>query len=293
MIPSEEIFTLKTFGIFPNTEKDSKLFGTAKVCGYLKNKADVLVHNSLRDKLAEALGGTADGIRFVDDGELFERSDVIITLGGDGTIIKAARSCAVTGVPIVGINLGRLGYLAELELDEICLLDRVLDGDYETEKRMMLEAKVGGETLFALNEAVIGGASIFRIVDTELYCGGKKVNKYRADGIIASTPTGSTAYSMSAGGAVVDPGMEALLITPICSHSLSATPLIFSADCVLSVKNVSEREPELYLNVDGCEVRRIGFGESVEIRKSPYSVTMLRLKDGGFYEVLHRKMADE
>ena len=285
---------MKTFGIYPNTQKDNELCGTARVCGYLSGKANVLVHNSLREGLESLLGeSVAATLTFTDDIGLFDDADVMVTLGGDGTIIKAARKCAVSGVPIVGINLGRLGYLAELELDELPLLDRIVSGDYRTEQRMMIEATVGGETLFAMNEAVIGGASIFRIVDTELYCGDKMVNRYRADGIIASTPTGSTAYSMSAGGAVVDPRLEALLITPICSHSLSATPLIFSADSELSVKNVSEREEQLYLNVDGCESRKIGLGESVKIRKSPYSVTMLRLKDGGFYEVLRRKMADE
>jgi len=232
-------------------------------------------------------------VRFTSENELFLKSDAVITLGGDGTIIKAARGCAKCATPILGINLGRLGYLAELELDELSLLERVANGDFRTERRMMIEATLGGETLFALNEAVIAGSSVFRIVDTELYCDGKKVNRYRSDGIIVSTPTGSTAYSMSAGGTVVDPRMEAMLITPICSHSLNATPLIFSAASELSVRNVSEREERLYLNVDGCETRNIGFGESVVIRKSPCYVTMIRLKDGGFYDVLRRKMADE
>jgi len=285
---------LKTIGIFPNTEKDSELLGTVRVIGALCGKASMLVSAELRDKLLPSLSDEERAwVRFTSENELFLKSDAVITLGGDGTIIKAARGCAKCATPILGINLGRLGYLAEIEIDEIGLLDKLISGDCKYERRMMLEVEIGNEKLFALNEAVIGGTSIFRIVDIELYCGESMVNRYRADGIIASTPTGSTAYSMSAGGAVVDPQMEALLITPICSHSLNATPLVFASDSELSVKNVTGREEYLMLNVDGCQARRIGYGETVKLRRSDDFVTLIKLKDGGFYEVLRRKMADE
>lgn len=285
---------MKTIGICPNPEKDEDFLGTAKVIGTLKNRARLIMDESLLCKLVPALGAEVCGaVTFVKGDELYRLPDVMITLGGDGTIIKAARRCAEGGIPILGINLGRLGYLTEIELDELDLLYRVIDGDYETEKRMMIEVSARGESLYALNEAVIGGTSIFRIVDIELYCGENKVNRYRADGLIASTPTGSTAYSMSAGGAVIDPRMEALLITPVCSHSLSATPLVFAADKELAVKNVTLREEYLLLNVDGCETRQIKYGETVKLRRSDSAVSLIRLKDGGFYEVLRRKMADE
>lgn len=284
---------MKTIGIYPSIDNDVDFLGTSKVLGAISPEAAVVMHTSLRTELQAALGEEmCENIEFSDDDILFTKPDVMIVLGGDGTILKAARHCAVSGIPLLGINLGRIGYMAELELDELHMLSRLGSGEYKVERRMMLEADIGGERLFALNEAVVGGASIFRIVEIELYCDEKPVNCYRADGLIASTPTGSTAYSMSAGGAVVDPRMDAMLITPICSHSLNATPLVFSAESELRMKNVTSREEKLYINVDGCETRTLSLGESVTIRRSPETVSFIRLKDGGFYEVLRHKMAD-
>ncbi len=284
---------MKTVGIYTSRENDTDFLGTLRVLNSFNNIIPAM-HASIENKVRAALGNEiCSGISFMDDGDFFTKPDIMIVLGGDGTILKAARSCAVGGVPILGINLGRIGYMAELELDELHMLDRICTGDYKVERRMMLEADIGGERLFALNEAVVGGASIFRIVEIELYCDENPVNRYRADGLIASTPTGSTAYSMSAGGAVVDPRMEALLITPICSHSLNATPLVFSAESELRVKNISSREEKLYINIDGCEMRTLSLGESVCFRRSSEAVSFIRLKDGGFYDVLRHKMADQ
>lgn len=235
---------------------------------------------------------TKETVEFVHRDRFFSEPDVIIALGGDGTILRVARNCAATGVPIIGINLGRIGYMAELELDELSMLDRLFTDDFQIEKRMLIEVEVGDERLFALNEAVLGGDSVFRIVEIELWCGKNKVNRYRADGLIAATPTGSTAYSMSAGGSVVDPGLEAIMITPICSHSLNATPLVFSAESELTMKNVTSRAEKLYLNLDGCEIRELAYGEEAKIRRSDKIVSFIRLKDGTFYDVLQRKMAD-
>ncbi len=284
---------MKAIGIYQDPKNDVDFLGTLRVINALGGRWQVIMHRSLRDKLCAALSDdVCRAIYFADDAELFSAPDMMIVLGGDGTILKAARSCAAGNIPILGINLGRIGYMAELELDELSAFDRLQSGDYKVERRMMLEADIGGERLFALNEAVVGGASIFRIVEIELYCDGKPVNSYRADGLIASTPTGSTAYSMSAGGAVVDPRMEALLITPICSHSLNATPLVFSAESELRMKNITVREEKLYINIDGCETRTLSFGESVTFRRSAETVSFIRLKDGGFYDVLRHKMAD-
>ncbi len=284
---------MKTIGIYRGIENDADFLGTRRVIDALSPETAVLMHCSLKEELEAAWGEKACArIEFADDDILFKKPEIMIVLGGDGTILKAARQCAIGGIPLLGINLGRIGYMAEIELDELHMLGRLESGEYKVERRMMLEADVGGEQLFALNEAVVGGASIFRIVEIELYCDGKHVNSYRSDGLIAATPTGSTAYSMSAGGAVVDPRMDAMLITPICSHSLNATPLVFSAESELKMKNVTLREEKLYINVDGCEVRPLAFGESVTIRRSRETVSFIRLKEGGFYEVLRHKMAD-
>ena len=285
---------MKTVGIFPNTDNDIDLLGTMRVIDTLSGIAHILVGRALYEKLAPSIDKkTAESLTFVDDGELFSRAEILAVLGGDGTILKAARQCTSQDIAIIGINLGRIGYMAELELVEVDKLRRVVLGDYNVEKRMLIEAEVGGERLFALNEAVIGASSIFRMVEIGLSCDGNQVNRYRADGLIVATPTGSTAYSMSAGGAVVDPRMEALIVTPICSHSLNATPLIFSAESELCITNVTAREDALYLNVDGCEMRRLPYGAQVRIHRSSESVRFIRLKDGGFYEVLYKKMADK
>lgn len=285
---------MKTIGIYPNTANDIDFLGTTKVVNTLCGKAEILMHESLKAELSASLGeGICDTIRFVSGDELYSVPEAMIVLGGDGTILRAARACAASGIPIVGINMGRIGYMAELEIDELDLLDRLCADDYTVENRMMLEAKVGSERLFALNEVVFGGESVFRIVEIELYCDGNLVNSYRADGLIAATPTGSTAYSMSAGGAVVDPRMEALLITPICSHSLSATPLVFSAQSELLIKNVTVREEKLYISADGCEPCTVKYGQTISVRKCDTAARFIRLKKGGFYEALRHKMADK
>ncbi len=285
---------MKTIGIYPNTANDIDFLGTTKVVNTLCGNAQILMHESLKAELSASLGdGICRTVRFVSGDELYSVPEAMIVLGGDGTILRAARACAAGRIPIVAINLGRIGYMAELELDELDLLGKLCADDYTVENRMMLEAKIGEESLFALNEVVLGGESVFRIVEIELYCDGNLVNSYRADGLIAATPTGSTAYSMSAGGAVVDPRLEALLITPICSHSLSATPLVFSAESELIIKNVAIREEKLYISADGGDAHALMYGETVTVRKSEATVDFIRLKKGGFYEALRHKMADK
>ncbi|MBQ8509051.1 MAG: NAD(+)/NADH kinase [Clostridia bacterium] len=274
-------------------DKDTAFAGTARVLEALSGRAALLMDGALRSYLTVALGSERlRGVTFVDEERFYSEPGVMLVLGGDGSILKAARRCAPGGVPILGINLGRVGYMAEIELDELSLLRRLATGDYTIEHRMMLEAEAGGRREFALNEAVLGGASIFRMVEIELYCDGKHVSTYHADGLIASTPTGSTAYSLSAGGAVVDPRMDAILLTPICSHSLNAKPIVFSAESELTMVNVSTREERLYLSIDGSESLFIERGERVHIRRSPITADFLRMKDGGFYEVLRHKMSE-
>lgn len=291
---------MKTIGIYPNMRSDAEFLGTCRVIDSLCGKAEMMMPETLKDKVVSCRGtGACDNIAFVSFDSLFSLPDAVVVLGGDGTILEAARHCVRVHekcgkvMPLLGINLGRIGYMAELELDELWQIDRLLDGDYSVEQRMMLETEIDGERFLALNEAVIGGASVFRIVEIELYCDGKLVNRYRADGLIASTPTGSTAYSMSAGGAVVDPRMEAVIITPICSHSLSATPLVFSAESEFAVKNVTTREECLYISVDGGKAVPLSYGHEVKLRRSAQYISLIRLKEGGFYERLRRKMSDK
>lgn len=276
---------LDAIGIYPNLDKDPGLCATKKVISSLGG-----VRLMLPDTLAEHIKD-CPSVEPVPLERLSSEPQAMIVLGGDGTILEAARLCVASGIPLLGINLGRVGYMAELEMSELSLLDRLLKRDFDIEERMTLCAD-RGDMKFALNDAVLGGRSLFRMVEIELYCDSKPVNRYRADGLIISTPTGSTAYSLSAGGTVVDPRMDALIATPICSHSLNATPIVFSAESVLTLKNVTRGGESLTLCVDGCECSELTSGESVTIRRSSERVKLIRLRDGGFYEVLRHKMAE-
>ena len=226
---------------------------------------------------------------------VYAEADIIIVLGGDGTILEVARRAANRGTPILGINLGRLGYMAELEMSGLDGLDALFTGEYTLDKRSMLRVELfAGSELrsfcYALNDAVISNGSVSRIVDLELLQGGKHVTNYRADGLIIATPTGSTAYSMSAGGAVVDPAVPCFCVTPICPHSFGARPLIFSDNAVLEIRNVCAREKMLYLTVDGRMNFELYRNQTVRITKSNLKTNLIRLSPSSFYSNLRAKM---
>ena len=227
---------------------------------------------------------------------LYEEADAVIVLGGDGSLLDAARHAAPLGKPLLGVNLGHLGYMTELELTDLDKLSRLFDGQFTLDRRAMLDIAVRTEQggvkaeSFALNDAVLSNGSVARIVDLELYEGGQKVCAYRADGLIVATPTGSTAYSMSAGGPVTDPHLRCLCVTPVCPHSLSARPIVFGDDAVLEIKNVCQREKMLYLTVDGRINYEVYRGDVVRLTRSAVETKLIRLNDGGFYEKLQKKM---
>ncbi|MBQ8357201.1 MAG: NAD(+)/NADH kinase [Clostridia bacterium] len=228
--------------------------------------------------------------------EVYTAADCIVVLGGDGSILDAARRAAPLGKPLLGINMGHLGYMAELETNELSLLKKVVEGEYEIDERSMLSVSVHTQTgglkaeSFALNEAVISNGSVARIVELELYEGGELVSAYRADGMIVATPTGSTAYSMSAGGPIADPNLNCLLVTPVCPHSLSARPLLFRDDARVEIKNTCQREKMLYLTVDGRINFEIYRGDMVRVTRSDMTTRLIRLRRGGFYNKLQQKM---
>ena len=236
-------------------------------------------------------------LNFVPQDTMYSEAELLIILGGDGTILEASRRAAMRKIPILGINLGHLGYMAELELDELDLLEGLFNGQYTEEKRSMISVEILDNektriASFALNEAVIRGGSS-RIVDLEMSEGGELITNYRADGLIIATPTGSTAYSMSAGGAIADPRISCLCVTPICSHSLSARPLVFPDSAVLEIKNTCQREKMLYVTVDGRINYELYRGNIVRITRSPMDTTLIRLKKYSFYHKLRAKMNRE
>lgn len=226
---------------------------------------------------------------------IYSESDLVIVIGGDGVMLEAARRATPCGIPILGINMGRVGYMTELEMNEISLLDRIFTGDYYLDERAMLRVDIRASkgqsrfSAYALNEAVIANGSTARIIDLQLSDNGRLVSEYRADGIVVATPTGSTAYSLSAGGPIVDPKLSCFCVTPICPHSLVARPLIFPDSASLEIKNICVREKVLHLTVDGKATFDLFFGDTVVITKASISTKLLRIKDEDFYSKIRMK----
>ena len=214
-----------------------------------------------------------------------EKADVIAALGGDGTIMRAAHLACEHGIPVIGINLGRIGYMAELDKNEIPLIKRYFSGNYREDTRMMLTVKAGEREYYALNDAVFHSQNK-HMCKYSLDCDGGQVNEYRGDGLILATPTGSTAYSMSAGGSVIDPRLECISVTPICPQSLTARPMIFSPESRLSVTAMSS---ECMMTVDGEAPIPLEASSTVTVEKSDIRLRMIKLKEDGFYEVLRSK----
>lgn len=227
---------------------------------------------------------------------LYSLADVIITIGGDGTIIRYAKRAATQNKPVLGINAGRMGYLANIEQNELALISKLKNNEYFVENRMMLDVEIfeNGKKIneyTALNDAVITSGFISRIIDISVLVEKDAIN-YLADGLIVSTPTGSTAYSMSAGGPIIDPLTKCFCVTPICSHSLSAKPIILGADNQITIKSFSKKRAEIYLTVDGRKVINVKPFTEIKIRKSKNSVKLIRLNDRSFYKTLSIKFKD-
>ncbi len=225
--------------------------------------------------------------------KLYEIADIIITVGGDGTIIRYGKIAAKYQKPILGVNAGRMGYLATVEPNELNMLNRLVSGNYAVEDRMMLSIEVEEpqkekSNFFALNDAVITSGFISRIIDIKAYFGADCVS-YRADGLIVSTPTGSTAYSMSAGGPIVDATCESIGITPICSHSLSAKPIILNKNSVVKFKAMSLKHADIYLSVDGRKAGVIKPETTITVSRANYSMRLIRFGEKTFYKTIAEK----
>lgn len=236
------------------------------------------------------------GYELAPEDELYKIADVIITIGGDGTIIRYAKRAAADGKPLLGINAGRMGYLADIEQNEYKLLSKLKTQEYTLEERMMLRVtiKENGNIVNeydALNDAVITSGFISRIIDISASVEGDSIS-YRADGLIASTPTGSTAYSMSAGGPIIDPTMKSVCLTPICSHALSAKPILLNSDKTIKLKAFSKKRTDIYLSVDGRKVANIKPYTEIYVTASPNTAKLVRLSNRSFYKTMSSKFLD-
>lgn len=218
--------------------------------------------------------------------------DAAVAIGGDGTIMHVAKAAAMVGCPVLGINGGRLGFLAGLEPEELSRMTRLTDGNYAVEQRALLEITVGDTTLTAMNEVVVSRGSLSRLVDVSVHSGGQEILTCRGDGIIVATPTGSTAYSLSAGGPVVDPAVDCILLTPVCPHSLDSRSRVLPADAQLTLQATVADGESAFITVDGEQNIPLTASDRVTVRRAAATARLIRLGDTDFYDGLRHKLFD-
>lgn len=221
--------------------------------------------------------------------------DVFVCFGGDGTILHAARDASPRGIPILGVNLGSVGFMAELEQNELSLLTRLPECKYQIEQRMMLDVSVRreGKCVFketALNDAVIVKGSVARMLELEVTGDRTTISTFSGDGVVIATPTGSTAYCMAAGGPIVEPTSENTIMAPICAHSLHAKPFVLDSRRTVGIRIAPGSRRTAYLSVDGGRAFKIQPGDWVECRKSSQHTQLIRLTGRSFYEQINKKL---
>ena len=224
-----------------------------------------------------------------------EGADMLICFGGDGTILHSAREATAKNIPVLGINLGSIGFMAELEHNELSLLSRLAVGRFEIERRMMLDVTVRREgcqvfTELALNDAVVTKGAVARVLDLEVSGDRVVISSFSGDGLVVATPTGSTAYSMAAGGPIVEPTAENIIISPICAHSLHAKPFVLDRDRTVGVRLAPVGKKTAYLSVDGGRAFRVQPGDWVDCRRSQQVTRLVRLTGRSFYDRINRKL---
>ncbi len=280
---------LKSVAIFAKSH-DPRCQGVADdLINWLEEKSCLPLVES---QLARLIGYSAN----LTDEEIREQAELVVVLGGDGTLISVARLFSGKDVPIVGVNLGSLGFLTEVTVEELYpLLERCLKGEPRVSERMMLEVTVCRdgqeiEKCNVLNDMVINKGALARIVDLETKVNRHFLTTYKADGLIVSTPTGSTGYSMSAGGPIVHPLMSCILITPICPHTLTNRPIVVTDESIISITIASSFDEKVYLTLDGQVGFKLMQGDSIEVRKALKTTSLVMSKDRDYFEVLRTKL---
>jgi NAD+ kinase len=285
----ERIIKFDTIGIIPNLQKVSSLDVTQQLIKWLESKGIKVILNEI----------TASEVERQDlaqrPSDIYKDSDFIIVLGGDGTLLSVARQVIWHQTPILGINLGHFGFLTELETDNMYEgLERIKGGDYRVEHRLMLEAVVVknnmiSDSFSALNDIVISKGSFSRIIRLKTYINHKYVETYSADGLIISSPTGSTAYSLSAGGPILSPDVAGMVITPISPHTINSRSIVVSDTEEVMVELIGDKN-DVMLTIDGQQGYRLNAGDIVIVRRAEYTANMIKLKDKSFYDVLRTKL---
>jgi NAD+ kinase len=278
---------MKSIGIIANVKKELTKGVVEEIIAWSsENKVDVFICEELTPLVGQKE-------KSLPRSKLWETSEMLISLGGDGTMLASARAVGEHQTPILGINLGGVGFLTEINSNDLQnTLNKLKNGDYFIEKRMVLETEIEGVKKFAqyaLNDVVIDKGEVARLFLLHLYAQDEFICSYSADGLIISTPTGSTAYSLAAGGPIINPRMNAMIVSPICPHTLASRPIVFSENETLKViVELSSREA--VLTIDGQVAFGLKSGSSVLVRKAKHSVNLIKFRGRSFYEILRRKL---
>ncbi|MFQ6116352.1 MAG: NAD(+)/NADH kinase [bacterium] len=280
-----------TIGIIANFEKHTVKQIVPEVLKWLKKRGvDFLVE----EKLAQHLDLPTDSFLRAGAQDFCKECELVISFGGDGTILSTARVVGKAGVPILGVKMGGMGFLAELAPEEIYLsLEDIIKGRYQIVERMVLQAELDGEDqpfyYYALNDFVLDKGMVSRVIRIATYIDDEYLNTYIGDGLIISTPTGSTAYSLAAGGPILLPSMEAIIINPISPHTLGARPVVIPGDKQVRVK-IETAPQEVLFSTDGQIGKQLSPGQSVKIQRADYRVKLVSYQGRSFYDVLRAKL---
>ena len=281
---------MHTIGIAAKTTAPAALAYAEKVANDLRARGYAVVFD---DDTGRAIG---DGTATAKKSELGRKCDLLITFGGDGTLLSVARH-APEHVPIIGVNMGTLGFLTEIRVEEFpTVLDRVLEGHYFVEPRVTFTVSVSGpnrdanERFRVLNDAAINKSAVARIIEMRVSVAGLFVSTFRGDGLIVSTPTGSTAYNLSAGGPIIYPTMGAVVITPICPHMLTNRPIVLPDELDIEIGLTTPDSKDIWLTLDGQEGIEISEEDRVCVRKSEERVLLVQSPDKNYFDVLRNKL---
>src|SRR5216683_2081166 len=286
--------SIKRIGVVVKPHQPDALETLCRLTAWLNQRGIELVGGpEIERERVEHQTGCA--IEVVADAELAKQVDLMLVLGGDGTMIATARMIGDTEVPVIGVNYGGLGYLAEFPIDELfSALEAILSGQYKVQERVMLAVELWrGEELITrnrvLNDVVVNKSALARIIEIEAYLDSQFVNLFRADGLIVATPTGSTAYNLSAGGPVIYPSMNAVVITPICPFTLSNRPIVVPDESVIEVRLMTDRE-EVALTLDGQVGFPLKVRDRIVIRKSRTTFNLVQPPNRNYFDVLRDKL---
>jgi NAD+ kinase len=281
---------MQTIGIAAKTTSPDALAYARKIGEELRGRGLSVIWD---EEMARELGITRDT---AGKAELGRASDLLITFGGDGTLLSVARH-APDHVPIIGVNMGTLGFLTEIRVDELPeVLERVLAGEFQVEPRVTFEVSVSGPRRDAsaryrvLNDCAINKSAVARIIEMRVSVAGLFVSTFRGDGLIIATPTGSTAYNLSAGGPIIYPTMNAVVITPICPHMLTNRPLVLPDELDIEIALTTPDARDIFLSLDGQEGFQIGDDDRVCVRKSEERVLLVQSPDKNYFDVLRNKL---